>query len=131
MLYPIPAHPYPAGTRVHHAAEQDPSVCAAGTAVVLGAESLSNGRFSYRVRRDDGQEHQWPSFFTIPVETAPPPPPVPEPEVAREPEAVPEADADRTRRHGSNEGDGTADALMTAEAPTAERDDQASEAPAT
>lgn len=61
----LSSHPYPPGSRVHHAADTEPGRYADGTAEVLEATPDPQGGHTYRVRRDDGTEETWPDYFTI------------------------------------------------------------------
>jgi hypothetical protein len=60
-------HPYPEGTRVRHAGDDSVGALATGNARVLENEGRPGGEITYRVRKDDGGEDTWPSYFTIPV----------------------------------------------------------------
>ncbi|MBV2366407.1 hypothetical protein ACFPZ0_13600 [Streptomonospora nanhaiensis] len=70
MRDPLPAHPYPAHTRVHDVGETDRGAMARGTADVLDATPRGDGTYLYLVRLDaDDRREEWPSYFTIPAGT--------------------------------------------------------------
>ncbi|PRX99676.1 hypothetical protein [Allonocardiopsis opalescens] len=67
MLHSIPPHPYPRGARVHHARENDDAYLRDGTATVVTARPEDEGVYWYTVNTDDGEQEEWPSYFTIPA----------------------------------------------------------------
>ncbi|GAA3732856.1 hypothetical protein GCM10022205_17850 [Spinactinospora alkalitolerans] len=70
MLDPIPQHPYPPGTRVHEASEDDAVAFIQGTAAIVSSRPQPDGTYIYLVRPDLGEASlSWPSYFTIPART--------------------------------------------------------------